>query len=46
MQKLKLLLIDNSINLRYSMKELKKIRSEEFNSELHKIYNLLEDDTK
>ena len=46
MQKLKLLLMDNSINLRNSLKELKKIRSEEFISELHNIYNLLEDETK
>ncbi|MCH7963214.1 MAG: hypothetical protein IH852_04665 [Bacteroidetes bacterium] len=46
MQKLKLLLMDNSINLRNSMKELMKIRLEAFIAELHKIYNLLGDDTK
>ncbi len=38
--------IENSSVSIISMKELKKIRSEEFISELHKIYNLLEDDTK
>lgn len=38
--------MNNSLNLKNSMKELKKMRSEEFDSELQKIKNLLEYHTK